>query len=135
MRSTDPGTAYPEVTPLIGRFPSGRIDPDTPWPSQPGNLCQIWVRSRKVLPDLFFKATGNWPDGCPTTRHSTFHLPLTITVLSRLIVLDTARAVPGLSGWVASPALASPRGVLPRFRNIDLIPFRDTRVTVPLRTD
>lgn len=30
---------------------------------------------------------------------------------------------------------ALPRIVLPRFRNIDLIPFRDARVTTPLRTD
>jgi hypothetical protein len=32
-------------------------------------------------------------------------------------------------------SFALPRIVLPRFRNINLIPFRDIRVTVPLRID
>lgn len=31
--------------------------------------------------------------------------------------------------------LALPRNVLPRFRDIDLIPFRECRITITLRTD
>ena len=114
------GTPSPEVTGLICRVPLTQFTPTRLRLFSEGHLCRFSVRT----PSPFSRAPGI----CQVTP-SRFLPLLTITVLPGIIRLDGTTIPPDISRSVRAFATDG------RYRNINLFPFRYTRVTVHLRTD
>ena len=114
------GTPSPEVTGLICRVPLTQLTPTRLRLLSEGHLCRFSVRT----PSPFSRAPG-------ICRVAPSHVRpiLTITVLHGLRCLDGTTIPLDISQSVRAFATDG------RYRNINLFPFRYTRVTVHLMTD
>ncbi len=115
------GTPSPEVTGPICRVPLTRLNPTRLRLFSEGHLCRFSVRTASPF---------SWTPGICRVTLSRIHPVLTIAVLPGLRRFDGVTAPLNIPRSVRCLSALDTR-----YRNINLFPFRYTRITVHLRTD
>jgi hypothetical protein len=115
------GTPYPEVTGPICRVPLTHLNPTRLRLFSEGHLCRFSVRTSSPL----FTGSQNLPGypitGSPASHHcGTPQASLLGRADKPARHISKRQGLSATAGW---------------YRNINLFPFRRTRVTVRLRTD